>query len=73
MPVEALRLVTRRALNETPLRKLIAYVHEDNVASRRVLEKVGYRAEGLLREHYVTNGMAVNEVIYGMLRREVVL
>ena len=70
---EAVRLVTHRAFTKSPLRKLIAYVHEDNVASRRVLEKVGYAAEGLLREHYLINGMPVNEVIYGILRREVIL
>lgn len=69
---EAVRLVTQRAFTESPLRKLVAYVHEDNVASRRVLEKVGYTAEGLLREHYLINGMPVNEVIYGILRREVI-
>jgi RimJ/RimL family protein N-acetyltransferase len=67
----AVRLVTQRAFGESPLRKLIAYVHEDNVASRRVLEKVGYTAEGLLREHYLINGMPVSEVIYGILRHEI--
>ena len=64
---EAVRLVT-----QSPLRKLIAYVHQENRASRRVLQKVGYKPEGVLREHYVVNGMPVNEIIYGILRREVV-
>jgi RimJ/RimL family protein N-acetyltransferase len=67
---EAVRLVTQSAVNESPLRKLIAYVHEDNLASRRVLEKVRYRPEGVLREHYLINGMPANEIIYGILRRE---
>ena len=69
---EAVCLVTRRAFSESPLRKLIAYVHEDNVASRRVLDKAAYTAEGLLREHYLIEGMPVNEVIYGILRREII-
>jgi RimJ/RimL family protein N-acetyltransferase len=69
---EAVRQVTLRAFTDTPLRKLIAYVHEDNAASRRVLEKTGYTAEGLLREHYLINGVPVNEIIYGILRREVI-
>lgn len=68
----AVRLATHKAFTESPLRKLIAYVHEDNAASRRVLEKAGYTAEGLLREHYLINGAPVNEIIYGTLRREVV-
>ena len=69
----AVRLVTQRAFSDSPLRKLIAYVHERNVASRRVLEKTGYTAEGVLREHYLINGVPVNEIIYGILRREVIL
>jgi RimJ/RimL family protein N-acetyltransferase len=69
----AVRLVTQRAFTESPLRRLIAYVHEDNVASQRVLAKVGYTPEGVLREHYIVNGNPVNEIIYGILRREVPL
>jgi RimJ/RimL family protein N-acetyltransferase len=67
----AVRLVTHRAFTESPLRRLIAYVHEDNIASRRVLEKTGYTPEGVLREHNLINGVPVNEVIYGILRREI--
>jgi ribosomal-protein-alanine N-acetyltransferase len=63
--------MTKEAFTHTPLRKLIAFVHEQNLASRKVLEKVGYRHEGLLREHYLINGNAVNEAVYGILRREV--
>ena len=70
---EAVRLVAQKAFTESPLRKLIAYVHEDNIASRKVLEKVGYKAEGLLREHYLIKGAPVNEIFHGILRREVIL
>jgi ribosomal-protein-alanine N-acetyltransferase len=49
---------------------LLAYVHEENVASCRVLEKLGFQEEGLLREHYVINGAAANEILYGLLKRE---
>ena len=69
---EAVRLVTQKAFTQSPLRKLIAYVHQENRASRRVLQKVGYKPEGVLREHYVVNGMPVNEIIYRIFRREVV-
>jgi len=65
-----IRYLTQLCFRETPLRKLIAYVHEDNLPSRRVLEKVGYKAEGLLREHYLIDGKPVNEVIYGILSRD---
>lgn len=64
------RHLTELCFGETPIRKLIAYVHEGNVPSRRVLEKLGYKAEGLLREHYLIDEKPVNEVIYGVLSRD---
>jgi RimJ/RimL family protein N-acetyltransferase len=70
MAMAALRLLIDKIFTESPLRRLIAYVHEENQASRRVLEKLGFQAEGLLREHYLINGTPVNEVLYGLLKRE---
>lgn len=66
----AVELLAKNIFTHTPLRKLIAFVHEDNRASRKLLEKVGFQQEGLLREHYLVNGKATNEVIYGLLRQE---
>ena len=62
------RTLADLCFQKTPLRKLIAFVHEDNEPSRRVLEKLGFKAEGLLREHYLVAGKPANEVIYGLLR-----
>ncbi len=67
---EMVRSFIDDVFRETDLRKLIAYVAEENVASRRVLEKLGFQAEGLLREHYLIEGRPVNEVVFGRLRRE---
>jgi RimJ/RimL family protein N-acetyltransferase/catechol 2,3-dioxygenase-like lactoylglutathione lyase family enzyme len=53
---------------ETPLRRIIAYVAEDNRASRRILEKIGFIQEGVCREHYLINGKPTNEALYGLLR-----
>jgi len=63
------RLVSR-IFRETSLRKLTALVHDENRGSRRVLEKLGFRPEGLLREHYLINGSPVDEVFYGLLKQE---
>ena len=58
------------AFLESNLRRLIAHVHCANVASCRVLEKLGFEREGLLREHYVINGVPEDEVIFGLLNRD---
>jgi [ribosomal protein S5]-alanine N-acetyltransferase len=59
-----------KIFRETEMRKLFAYVHDANFGSCRVLEKVGFRREGLLREHYMINGKPENEVFYGLLRSD---
>ena len=59
-----------RVFRETPLRKLFAYVHAQNTPSRRLLERLGFAQEGLLREHYLIDGAPADEAFYGLLRRE---
>jgi RimJ/RimL family protein N-acetyltransferase len=66
----ALRPLIEKIFAESHLRRLQAFVHEENQASRRVLEKLGFQEEGLLREHYLINGSPVNEVLYALLKRE---
>ena len=63
-------LLLDRVFSQTTLRRLFAHVHEKNAASIRVLEKLGFTREGLLREHYIVNGAPANEVAFGILRRE---
>ncbi len=48
---ESMVLRTGYAFGELGLEKLITHVFEGNVASRRALEKVGYRTVGVHRRH----------------------
>jgi RimJ/RimL family protein N-acetyltransferase len=66
----AVKLLVQMCFSRTSLRKLIAYVHDKNVASCRVLKKAGFTQEGILREHYIINGVAENELLFGLLKRE---
>lgn len=68
---ESIRQFILKIFKETALRRLFAYVAEDNIASRRILEKVGFIQEGICREHFIINGNPTNEVLYGILRSEV--
>ncbi len=67
---DAARLCLRYAFDERNLRKVIARVFEDNAASMRVLEKLGFREEGRLRDHYYVDGQRVDAVVYGLLESE---
>jgi ribosomal-protein-alanine N-acetyltransferase len=66
----AVKLALEKIFNETDLRRIFAYVHDENAPSRRLLEKLGFKNEGLLREHYLILGKPADEVVYGLLRTE---
>lgn len=53
---ETVRLRTRYAFTELNLEKLMTEVYEGNHASRRELEKAGYRQYGLARRHAFIEG-----------------
>ncbi|HZP95463.1 MAG TPA: GNAT family protein [Candidatus Limnocylindria bacterium] len=53
---EAMALRTRYAFRELNLQKLTTEVFVDNVASRKALEKNGYRTVGVHRHHFFTGG-----------------
>jgi len=67
---QAVGLLIRKCFTESPLRRLLAYVHDENIASIRVLQKLGFTQEGILREHYIINGTPVNELLFGLLKHE---
>ena len=66
---EAMRLRTRYAFRELNLHKLMTEVFVPNEASRRALEKNGYRTIGISREHFFTGGRW-QDVWHGEVLRE---
>ena len=53
---DAMRLRTRYAFRELDLHKLMTEVFVSNEASRRALERNGYRSVGVRREHFFSGG-----------------
>jgi RimJ/RimL family protein N-acetyltransferase len=53
---EAMRLRTRYAFRELGLEKVFTHVIDGNEASRRALERVGYRQCGVWRRHVLVDG-----------------
>jgi [ribosomal protein S5]-alanine N-acetyltransferase len=50
--------------------RLTSFHAAPNVASGRVLEKVGFKREGVWRQHHVVRGARMDEVHYGLLASE---
>lgn len=67
---EAMRALLQWAWDTLPLNRLQAEIDTRNGASARVLEKLGFRLEGTLREDCIVDGEVSDSGVYGLLRRE---
>ena len=66
----AVALFVEKLFRETELHRLFASIAYDNIASRRLIERLGFVREGRLRQHYVIQNRRVDEIVYGLLRHE---
>jgi RimJ/RimL family protein N-acetyltransferase len=67
---EALAALIEYAFSVLQLRRLEADVDPANASSLRILERMGFRREGLLRERWNVGGVIADSVILGLLARE---
>ena len=67
---EGARALLQWALDTLDLNRVQAETDTRNVASARVLEKLGFVREGTLREDCVVNGEVSDSWVFGLLRRE---
>ena len=69
---EALAAITRFCFAHTELQRLWTEVDVRNIASQRILEKCGYRREGLIRQGKMVNTWC-DYYIYGILSSDILL
>ncbi|MFD4398877.1 GNAT family N-acetyltransferase [Kitasatospora sp. NPDC058478] len=67
---ETATAVLQWAFDALDLNRVQAETDTRNVASARVLEKVGFVREGTLREDCVVNGEVSDSWVFGLIRRE---
>lgn len=67
---DAVRELCAYGFEERRLHKMIARAYETNPASQRVLEKVGFEREGVLRDEAFVQGEYVDMYRYGLLVEE---
>lgn len=70
LATEAVRLVLKFGFKELKLHRIYAHTFEKNIASRQVLEKCGFRIEGIMREALFKQNRRHNMLNYGILKRE---
>jgi [ribosomal protein S5]-alanine N-acetyltransferase len=68
---EALRAVVAFGFREISYLRVYAEINGANRGSLRVMEKVGFRLEGVLRQHHIySDGLPDDLLIYGLLASE---
>jgi RimJ/RimL family protein N-acetyltransferase len=70
LATDAVRSVVRFAFQGMHLHRLEADADPRNVASRKLLLRLGFREEGYLRERYLVAGERQDAVFFGLLREE---
>ena len=68
--VEAVRAALGYGFGRLQLNRVEAFVYVENPQSSRVLEKLGFKCEGVLREYFYLNDQYYDHAIYSLLRRE---
>jgi ribosomal-protein-alanine N-acetyltransferase len=70
LTTEAARAVMDWSFETWPIRRFYADASATNIGSWRVMEKLGMQREATLRMHREDQGVAADEVCYGILREE---
>jgi RimJ/RimL family protein N-acetyltransferase len=66
----ALRLLLDYAFTVQGLERISAEVYGFNTRSQRLMERVGFQKEGILRQHELQNGKRQDLHVYGILKPE---
>ena len=67
---EALRAVVVHGFEEMSLHRIEAMTGTQNIASQKLLSRLGFTKEGTLREHYNFNGKMEDSMVFSLLRRD---
>ena len=68
--ITALRILLDYAFTVRNLERIYAEVYGFNQRSMRLMERVGFQKEGILRQHEIHNGARQDMHFFGMLKAE---
>lgn len=67
---EALSAVLDHGFNKMDLHRVEAFIGEDNFASLQLVDKFNFKKEGVLKEHYLKDGVYEDSLVYGLLKKD---
>lgn len=68
---EASSLILRFLFDQYPINKCYGYCFEDHPATPSLLKTLGFKKEGVLRDHIYKNGVFKNVLLFSILRNEI--
>ena len=68
---EALTVIIKYGFSTIGLNRIQALVEKGNIASQKLLAKLGFQQDGLLREYEVSKGVPVDLFIYSLIKRDI--
>jgi len=63
---EAVKLLVDLAFKELGLLRVYAYIFEYNIASKKVLEKAGFKKEAIIKSSVIKKGKVFDEYLYSI-------
>jgi len=67
---EAAKALVEYGFRIMGLNRIEAFTATDNIPSRKMLENLGFKQEGVLKEHYFTDNRMQDSVCYALLLKE---
>ena len=67
---EALKLLIPSLFVDLRLNRIEAATLEENIASKNLLKKIGFKKEGVLRKYLKINGTWRDHILYGLLEND---
>ncbi|WDV46434.1 GNAT family N-acetyltransferase [Clostridiaceae bacterium M8S5] len=68
---EAVNSFVRFLFNASDINRIETFIHPDNIASCKIVEKTGFVREGLLRQRGIVRGKFQDYYLYSILREDI--
>jgi len=65
---KAVKEITKFGFEKLKLRRIYAYVFTYNIASKRVLEKAGYKCEGILKKDFKKDNKCIDAYLLAKVK-----
>lgn len=67
---EGIKIILKFVFEDLKLHKIYAKLYKENIHSKKVLEKCGFKLDATMREARFKHGQWHDELIYGILKSE---